>query len=215
MCLGPVYYDFYWIFLSVNYYCNHSEYRILFTLTHGLAAVSILHVYEDSGSAKRASKDVAVTAIYGASSAIQVEHTAATLDLPTENLSKSETMSVTVKNEDQLDHSSQPGQPVTDTLLKLPHHAISIPEILSLIFSYAAFNSASSGYWSRISQFTSYACVCKSWMNPALDELWKDLDDPFMAFQLLAPLEMDHTSWSTVRSHFISSISVLCELVIS
>lgn len=66
------------------------------------------------------------------------------------------------------------------------HQAIRIPEILSLIFSNASSPD-----------LASYARVCKSWMDPALDRLWEDLDeDPTVAFRLL------HLwNWMRIRFH--------------
>ena len=61
----------------------------------------------------------------------------------------------------------------------LPHHVLGIPELLSLTFSFLPNSS-----------LTNCARVCKSWMDPALNELWKVLESPFPAFELLAPLEL-------------------------
>ena len=60
---------------------------------------------------------------------------------------------------------------------QLPH-ALSIPELLSIIFGYAT---------SKI-DLLSYACVCRSWLDPALDILWTKVDYAAIAFGTLAPL---------------------------
>ncbi|KIJ52031.1 hypothetical protein M422DRAFT_776328 [Sphaerobolus stellatus SS14] len=54
-----------------------------------------------------------------------------------------------------------------------------ISEILDLIFSFST-----PGTQAASSQ------VCKTWLEPALNQLWKTIDDPYALFVLLAPLKL-------------------------
>ena len=58
------------------------------------------------------------------------------------------------------------------------HRVLSIPELLQTIFSFG----------SRASN-VSNALVCRSWLEPALDQIWHEVDDIYYLLQLLAPLE--------------------------
>lgn len=58
------------------------------------------------------------------------------------------------------------------------HRALSIPEVLQLVLS------------SDVSRATlrSAALTCSIWQDPALDQLWKDLDSIFPIIWVLVPL---------------------------
>ncbi|KAG9037369.1 hypothetical protein FS837_001447, partial [Tulasnella sp. UAMH 9824] len=56
--------------------------------------------------------------------------------------------------------------------------AFSIPELLSMVFSLSVEP-----------ELAISACVRKTWSDPALDELWKDLDNVFPLLQLVLDLE--------------------------
>jgi len=58
------------------------------------------------------------------------------------------------------------------------HRVLSIPELLQTIFSFG----------SRASN-VSNALVCRSWREPALDQIWHEVDDIYYLLQLLAPLQ--------------------------
>ena len=58
------------------------------------------------------------------------------------------------------------------------HHALAIPEVLKLIF----------GFGTRASN-VSYVLVCRSWAGPALDNVWRKVDDIYYLLQLLAPMQ--------------------------
>lgn len=61
------------------------------------------------------------------------------------------------------------------------HRVLHIPEILSLIFKF-----------SDIPVRRNAALVCKLWMEPALDQLWRSVT-PLALFQLLAPMRLIDT----------------------
>ena len=52
-----------------------------------------------------------------------------------------------------------------------------IPEPLSLIFRYVDKTTLAAS-----------AIVCRAWLNPALNELWRCLDDPLVLLRLLSPM---------------------------
>ena len=56
-------------------------------------------------------------------------------------------------------------------------HVLRIPELLSLIFR-------------CMDKSNNAACaiVCKAWLNPALNELWRCLDDLLVLLRLLSPM---------------------------
>ena len=64
------------------------------------------------------------------------------------------------------------------------HRVLSIPELLQTIFS---FGSRSSN--------VSNALVCRSWREPALDQIWHEVVDIYYLLQLLAPLHQDETAF--------------------
>jgi F-box-like len=55
---------------------------------------------------------------------------------------------------------------------------LAIPELLDMIFSYGT--KASNAFC---------ACVCRRWSEVALDNLWREVDNMYCLFGLLAPLE--------------------------
>lgn len=57
------------------------------------------------------------------------------------------------------------------------HRVLAIPELLKIIFS---FGTPASN--------VSNALVCRSWREPALDYVWREVDDIYHLLQLLAPL---------------------------
>jgi hypothetical protein len=71
-----------------------------------------------------------------------------------------------------------------------PHKLLHIPEIVSLVLNYADNQTL----------FAS-ALVCKAWLEPALDELWKCVKDPFVLFNLLGPMHL--ISADVVRVDFV------------
>jgi len=68
-----------------------------------------------------------------------------------------------------------------------------LPELLEIIFSYGD-NS------------TVFACslVCKVWLEPALNHLWRYIHDPLVLFHLLAPckeVEVKDDTFTAVRNN--------------
>ncbi|KAF8523449.1 hypothetical protein BU17DRAFT_43779 [Hysterangium stoloniferum] len=63
-----------------------------------------------------------------------------------------------------------------------PHRLHNIPYVTSIIFNSADIK-------------TCYACalVCKAWLEPALDELWRVIEQPVALFRLLGPMHL--TRW--------------------
>ncbi|KAG8914854.1 hypothetical protein FRC00_010340 [Tulasnella sp. 408] len=57
--------------------------------------------------------------------------------------------------------------------------ALSIPELLSMVFSF-----------SGKPELAGSARVCKTWRDPALDELWRDLDSIFPLLELVLDLDL-------------------------
>ena len=62
------------------------------------------------------------------------------------------------------------------------HQALQTSDLLDIIFSYA-----------DKSDNAVCALVCKRWLDPALNELWRCVDDPVILWSLLAPM---HTTYS-------------------
>ena len=56
------------------------------------------------------------------------------------------------------------------------HRVLAIPELLQTIFSFGT----------RASN-VSNAHVCREWREPALDNVWREVDDIYYLLQLLAP----------------------------
>lgn len=54
---------------------------------------------------------------------------------------------------------------------------LEIPEIVELILSFLDQK-----------EHAASACVCKQWSEIALDHLWRDVDDLYRLFSILAPL---------------------------
>ena len=61
------------------------------------------------------------------------------------------------------------------------HQALEISDLLSLIFGYA-----------DKSNNAVCALVCKRWLDPALNALWRCIDDPVILLRLLAPMHTIH-----------------------
>ncbi|KAF8530111.1 hypothetical protein BU17DRAFT_35771 [Hysterangium stoloniferum] len=74
----------------------------------------------------------------------------------------------------------------------MSHSALRIPEILSLVLNYTDHQTA-----------LSSALACKTWLNPALDELWRCIKDPFALFKLLGPMHVTSEQKSWIYSAFI------------
>jgi hypothetical protein len=56
------------------------------------------------------------------------------------------------------------------------HRVLAIPELLQTIFSFGT----------RASN-VSNALVCRSWLEPALDNVWREVDDIYYLLKILAP----------------------------
>ena len=56
------------------------------------------------------------------------------------------------------------------------NRVLAIPELLQIIFSFGT----------RASN-VSNALVCRGWREPALDHVWREVDDMYYLLQLLAP----------------------------
>jgi hypothetical protein len=56
------------------------------------------------------------------------------------------------------------------------HRVLAIPELLQIIF----------GFGTRASN-VSNALVCRGWCEPALDNVWREVDDIYYLLQLLTP----------------------------
>ncbi len=67
----------------------------------------------------------------------------------------------------------------TNTMILTPH-ALTVPEILSIIFSFA-----------DLSVNAANARVCKLWYDLALDALWEEVDDLRRLLRLLGPQKSD------------------------
>ena len=68
------------------------------------------------------------------------------------------------------------------------HRVLRIPELLQIIFSILDLPSN-----------TVNARVCKQWSDIALDILWREIDDLYLLFRILAPLT------KTVEGSYVSS----------
>jgi hypothetical protein len=62
----------------------------------------------------------------------------------------------------------------------IAHRVLSIPELLQSIFNFG----------SRASN-VSNALVCRTWREPALDQIWHEVDDIYYLLQLLSPLRQE------------------------
>ena len=56
------------------------------------------------------------------------------------------------------------------------HRVLAIPELLQIVFSFGT----------RASN-VSNARVCRGWCEPALDNVWREVDDIYFLLQLLTP----------------------------
>jgi hypothetical protein len=72
----------------------------------------------------------------------------------------------------------QVASPPTSTLCykSTAHRVLAIPELLQTIF----------GFGTRASN-VSNALVCRGWRDPALDNVWREVDDIYYLLQILAP----------------------------
>ncbi|KIJ43068.1 hypothetical protein M422DRAFT_47966 [Sphaerobolus stellatus SS14] len=61
-------------------------------------------------------------------------------------------------------------------------HLCRLPEILEIIFSYATPGTVATS-----------SLVCKAWLEPALNELWRSIDNPLILLGLLAPHKIVET----------------------
>ena len=76
------------------------------------------------------------------------------------------------------------------------HPVLSIPELLDLTF----------GFMDRASNINN-ACVCRRWSEIALDNLWREVDNLFLLFNLLAPLQSGHAGYTVGSYSSPSSLS--------
>ena len=79
--------------------------------------------------------------------------------------------------------------------------SFAIPELLSLTFSYATHATLAAA-----------ARVCRAWSELALDELWRELEWPGYAFELLAPFDSDDMARGG-RTHVCFYLQVLALLI--
>jgi hypothetical protein len=73
------------------------------------------------------------------------------------------------------------------------HRVLSIPELLQIIFSFGT----------RASN-VSNALVCQGWREPALDNIWREVDDIYYLLQLLAPFHRRSRMDFYVRGPFVA-----------
>lgn len=70
------------------------------------------------------------------------------------------------------------------------HRALSIPEVLRLVLSSDVDHGT----------LRNAALTCSLWMDPALDELWQDLDSVFPLLWVLIPLRIERIErWAPGR----------------
>jgi len=67
------------------------------------------------------------------------------------------------------------------------HRVLGIPELLDMIFRFLDDGGGASN--------ASNARVSRQWSEIALDTLWRDVNDPYRLFGLLAPLQKIGWSW--------------------
>ena len=73
------------------------------------------------------------------------------------------------------------------------HRVLAIPELLQIIFSFGT----------RASN-VSNALVCQGWREPALDNVWREVDDIYYLLQLLAPFHRRSRMDFYVRGTFVA-----------
>ena len=73
------------------------------------------------------------------------------------------------------------------------HRVLAIPELLQIIFNFGT----------RASN-VSNALVCRGWREPALDNVWREVDDIYYLLQLLAPFHRRSRMDFYVRGHFVA-----------
>ena len=74
------------------------------------------------------------------------------------------------------------------------HRVLAIPELLQIIFSFGTRGSN-----------VSNALVCRSWREPALDNVWREVDDIYYLLQLLAPFHRRSRMDFYVRVPFVAA----------
>lgn len=70
------------------------------------------------------------------------------------------------------------------------HRVLAIPELLQIIFSFGTQASN-----------VSNARVCRGWCEPALDNVWREVDDIYYLLQLLTPFRRRSQRDLYVRGH--------------
>jgi F-box-like len=73
------------------------------------------------------------------------------------------------------------------------HRVLAIPELLQIIFSFGTRSSNASN-----------ALVCRGWREPALDNVWREVDDIYYLLQLLAPFNRRSRMDFYVRGPFVA-----------
>jgi hypothetical protein len=73
------------------------------------------------------------------------------------------------------------------------HRVLAIPELLQIIFNFGT----------RASN-VSNALVCQGWREPALDNVWREVDDIYYLLQLLAPFNRRSRMDFYVRGPFVA-----------
>jgi hypothetical protein len=68
------------------------------------------------------------------------------------------------------------------------HRVLAIPELLQIIFSFGTQASK-----------VSNTLVCRGWCEPALDNIWREVDDIYYLLQLLTPFRRRGQSEFYVR----------------
>jgi hypothetical protein len=94
-----------------------------------------------------------------------------------------------------MSQDSQPAPAPAPSLgcISAAHRALAVTEILNIIFSFGTQASN-----------VSNVLVCRGWREPALDNVWREVDDIYYLLQLLAPFKTsDH-------GHRLVNFYVLC-----
>jgi hypothetical protein len=76
---------------------------------------------------------------------------------------------------------SQPSPASSFGFTSAAHRVLANFELLGVIFNFGT----------RASN-VSYARVCRRWREPALDNIWSEVDDIYYLLQLLAPLRTEN-----------------------
>ena len=75
--------------------------------------------------------------------------------------------------------SPPPSSTSSSSTQSAAHIVLAIPELLKIIFSFGTQASNA-----------SYALVCRDWREPALDNVWREVDDMYYLLQLLVPFKL-------------------------